>query len=268
MKKSSNLMRAGGGLLVLTLITSSFVGGTFAKYVTDGKAEDSARVAKWGVDVTVTGGGFKTQYDKDDHTSKVSGPTVQGNGSESITFVWDSTSSTKKDVSNVIAPGTQGTFGGVEITGRPEVAVKVDTVADVSVTGWEVNEGEFYCPLVFTIGDQTICGLHYSKGTAGGKASFEAAIKKAIQDATTQYVEAGTDLSTVGADVQYEWAWPFENKKHENCDKMSSEDSKSYHVQDQTDELDTVLGDNATGEGGAQIPGVMIKVTTTVTQVD
>ena len=53
MKKNSKLMRASFVLLVLTLITSCFVGGTFAKYVSEGEGTDSARVAKWGVEVTV-----------------------------------------------------------------------------------------------------------------------------------------------------------------------------------------------------------------------
>lgn len=57
--KRNRWMRAGGLLVVLTLITSCFVGGTFAKYVTENEGMDTARVAKWGVEVTVTGDGFK-----------------------------------------------------------------------------------------------------------------------------------------------------------------------------------------------------------------
>lgn len=46
MKRNNKLMRASGFLLVLTLITSCFVGGTFAKYVSRAETSDSARVAK------------------------------------------------------------------------------------------------------------------------------------------------------------------------------------------------------------------------------
>lgn len=42
-------LRAAGLLFALVLITSCFVGGTFAKYVTSKSASDSARVAKFGV---------------------------------------------------------------------------------------------------------------------------------------------------------------------------------------------------------------------------
>lgn len=46
--KKTKLMRAALLLLVLTLITSCFVGGTFAKYTTSANGTDSARVANWG----------------------------------------------------------------------------------------------------------------------------------------------------------------------------------------------------------------------------
>lgn len=260
MKRNSKLMRASGILLVLTLITSCFVGGTFAKYVSKGEGKDTARVAKWGVEVEVTGDGFHTTYGKDDVSTTIpnSGPAVEGDGSESITFTWNSNGQAKtqtEEVSNVLAPGTKGTFGGVTITGTPEVAVKVETTANVVLTGWNVgSDDEFYCPLVFTIGDQKINGLDYSKSTAGGAASFENAIKTAIQDATTQVLEAGTDLSAIGESIEYSWEWPFENAKGT--------------ADDQDDELDTKLGNNALGEDGAKIPAVLITVTTTVTQVN
>lgn len=264
--KKNRLLRICGLLLVLTLITSCFVGGTFAKYVSEGEGDDFARVAKWGVEVTVTGNGFKTEYGKDDVEATIpgDGPSVKGDGSEEITFTWNAGTGSKSQtetVSNVVAPGTSGTFGGVSITGTPEVAVDVETTANVVLTGWNVGKnGEFYCPLVFTIGDETICGLQYSKNTAGGADSFEAAIKKAIQDATTKTIAAGTDLSTVGEDITYSWAWPFENEDHTTCGDT--------HVTKQTDELDTLLGDNGASNNADEIPGIMITVTTTVTQVD
>lgn len=232
--KKNRLMRASVLLLVLTLVTSCFVGGTFAKYVSEGEGEDSARVAKWGVKVEVTGDGFRETYGKDDFLSNVQGNTV---------------SSTVK----VVAPGTKGTFGGVKITGTPEVAVKVETTATVDLSGWNVADGsEFYCPLVFKIGDQTINGLDYSSNTAGGEGSFENAIKTAIQNATTKEYNAGTDLSQAGADITYSWEWPFEKATGDACN--------------QDDVLDTKLGDNAAD--GSNAPTINITVTTTVTQVN
>lgn len=235
MKRNTKLMRASGILLVLTLITSCFVGRTLAKYVTSGEGNDSARVAKWGVKVEVTGDGFKTEYGKEDTAANIKGSTV--------------ISSTED---KVVAPGTEGTFGGVKISGKPEVAVKIVTTADVQLSGWNVgDDGEFYCPLKFTVGDQTVNGLDFSKSTAGGEDSFQSAIKKAIEDATTQEVEAGTDLSTIGDSITYSWEWPFEGG------------TGTATAQD--DVLDTKLGDNA-ANGSA--PTISIDVTTTVTQID
>ena len=233
--KANRLMKVGGLLLVLTLITSCFVGGTFAKYVSQGQGEDNARVAKWGVVVEITGDGFKTEYGKDDTTAGITGNTV-----------------ISSDGDKVVAPGTKGTFGGVKITGIPEVAVKVQTIADVNLSGWNVaNGGEFYCPLIFTIGSTKINGLDYSASNARGEDSFETAIKEAIQDATTKEYKANTDLSEVGRNITYSWEWPFEKS--------------TGKAANQSDELDTKLGDN---EANGNAPTVAINVTTTVTQID
>lgn len=236
MKKHSALMRASGILLVLTLGTSCFVGGTFAKYVTRADANDTARVAKWGVEVTaVEGDTFQTTYQKDDIGSSVS------------LVVSSST--------NVVAPGTKGTFGGITISGTPEVAVDVTTTADVTLSAdWVDSKGSFYCPLVFTIDDTTICGLHYDD-TNGGKAAFETAIETAIANATTQEYEAGSTLDDI--EVAYSWAWPFENEDHTDC--------SGSHEASQTDENDTFLGDKA---AGGTAPTISIAVITTVTQID
>lgn len=236
--KKKNLVKLGSTLVALAMFTSCFMGGTLAKYVTEGEGNDSARVAKWGVEVEVTGDGFSTTYNKDDTSSTLNTDTV-----------------ISSDGDNVIAPGTKGEFGGIKITGKPEVAVKIETTATVELSGWNVgNDGEFYCPLVFKIGETTINGLDYSSSTAGGEDSFENAIKEAIQDATTNKFAPGTDLSTVGAGVTYSWEWPFENATGKEAT--------------QSDELDTLLGNNAVDEYDQNAPKISITVTTTVTQID
>lgn len=197
--KGSKLPKLAALLLVLTLATTCFVSGTFAKYVSEGEGEDAARVAKWGVKVEIAGDGFKTTYGKDEVNANVDGPTVVSPTTE-----------------KVVAPG-----------------------------------GEFYCPLVFTIGDTKINGLDYSSTTAGGEGSFESAIKTAIQNATTKEYEAGTDLSAAGEGITYSWTWPFQNA--------------TGTATNQDDELDTLLGDNA---ANGQSATISITVTTTVTQID
>ena len=51
-KKNNPTMKIAAVLVALVLITSCFVGSTFAKYVTNGDLTGSARVAKFGVNVT------------------------------------------------------------------------------------------------------------------------------------------------------------------------------------------------------------------------
>lgn len=114
--KKTKFMRAALLLLVLTLITSCFVGGTFAKYTTSANASDTARVAKWGfkpTTITMTDL-FKTAYD----TTVKAGDNPQ---------------------TDVIAPGTKGeakfgfTYGGADGITAPEVAYTFE----VSTTGSE-----------------------------------------------------------------------------------------------------------------------------------
>ncbi len=87
--KKTKFMRAALLLLVLTLITSCFVGGTFAKYTTSTIGSDSARVAYWGFDqgASTTIDLFDTTYTSDN------GDTVKSSSADN----------------NVIAPGTSKT---------------------------------------------------------------------------------------------------------------------------------------------------------------
>ena len=50
--KKNRMMRLASVLMVLTLLSTSVISGTFAKYTTSVTSEDSARVAKWGFEPT------------------------------------------------------------------------------------------------------------------------------------------------------------------------------------------------------------------------
>ena len=120
MMKKNKAMRFASGLLAVALLTTCAVSGTFAKYVTTTEGTDSARVAKWGVEVTTsTQSLFASSYTKTDTSASDITNSVQvaDGGSEGL-----------------VAPGTSTanslTFS---ITGKPEVAVKVDPV--LTVTG-------------------------------------------------------------------------------------------------------------------------------------
>lgn len=248
MKKRSKLMRASGILLVLTLITSCFVGGTFAKYVSKGEGADIARVAKWGVVVTGQGDAFSKEYETDDKTIK-----------DSIGV------SVKSDVA-VIAPGTSGEFKGISLSGTPEVAVNITTDATVDLTGdWNLDDsGKFYCPIIFNINGVKISGLEYDSAEA-----FEEALKEKLEGASSGNVQPGVDLanpkSTDNVPVLFQknedgsskikWEWAFENG-HTQLD--------TYKIM-QTDANDTELGNAATTENA---PTISLKLETFVTQID
>ncbi len=236
-------MRVAGLLLALVLVTSCFVGGTFAKYVTYGGGQDHARVAKFGVKVEAAGDVFAKEYDAKD-------PTVQDyNGQVIAKSVISSDGKTK-----LVAPGTANSDAlTVSVTGTPEVAVKVEYVAHVTFNesltepdNWKDKDGHYYCPLVITVNGTPYNGLDYESAT-----DFENAVEGAINGLTKNY-PANTDLSQSGSKgVAISWEWPFEGA--------------TGNKGNQSDENDTYLGDQAAA-GKAATVGIV--VATTVTQID
>ena len=207
MKKMS-FMRMAALMLLLCLASTCAISGTFAKYTTSGEATDVARVAKWGVTVSASA---MNVFDK----------TYDGSGDLSVD------SSTAEDV---VAPGTDGALAGFSIAGTPEVAVQVTYTAVLSLTGWEVG-GDYYCPIVITVGTEEFNGLDYASA-----AEFKDDVEEAIAGYSAQYAP-NTSLAGTAAPV-VEWEWPF-----------TGDDAK-----------DTALG-NA---GGA----ISLKVAVTIDQLD
>ena len=273
--KKNLTKRTGIILLALVMLTSCFVGGTFAKYITsqnlggnsayDGTNGDgsAARVAKWGVTIGSelgTDGAaagsklalFAKQYATHDSTY---------NGAYSVV-----------STDYVVAPGTgnvttddEGNKTGgaikIKLAGTPEVAAKIEaqaTVAMVNEGKWTVTVGEttkFYCPLIFYIGNKVVDGKNYTSLDA-----LNAALADAGKWSTV--VAPGTDLATLvdgtnaegngEIDLTIGWEWPFETGN---------------------DAWDTALGNAAAAaaevEGGAAAGlGIVVKGTVTVTQVD
>ncbi len=238
--KKNRTLRAAVLMLALVLITSCFVGGTFAKYVTSGEAGDNARVAKWGVSITAhaTGDIFAKEYDA------IAGQdnTVIAGGEY-----------------KVIAPGTKKDNAAlVTLSGKPEVSVQVTYNAEhFSLTGnWIGDENNtFYCPLIIKVtgkvGDavktETINCVEKTSA-----AEVETAVKNAVAACSATY-GPNTDLSTVAGDgLKISWEWPFEGTAN----------------QGQTDAKDTYLGNQAATATGLDIPSIHIPVTATVTQID
>jgi len=81
--RKNRMMRLASALLILTMVTTCAISGTFAKYVTEAKTTDTARVAKWGVKVDVTGEtAFAEAYGASDAAVEktAAGATVVSNG--------------------------------------------------------------------------------------------------------------------------------------------------------------------------------------------
>ena len=235
--KKNWTMRAAVLMLALVLITSCFVGGTFAKYVTSKSGTDSARVAKFGVTVTANGDVFAKEYDTDDQT-------VVGTIAKSVI-------STDK----VVAPGTEsnGDFVAATVAGTPEVAVRVSyklDTATLQLENWKDGDGKFYCPLVFKVktpdGNTVISGMEFQTAEA-----MKAALVNAVAAYTKDYAP-GTDLSGMAADtLAISWEWPFETG--------TDADKPANNVKD------TFLGDEAAAGRAAT---VSLTLATTVTQID
>lgn len=185
--KKNKMMRAASALMVATLLTTSVISGTFAKYTTTASSNDSARVAKWGVQVTSTADTFKQSYVKDDDSVSLTGNTVVS-------------------TEDVVAPGTSGTMAAFTITGTPEVAVNVAFTGTLELGNkWVYSDSTFYCPIEIKVGDTTFKGTKYTTAD-----KFEAAVNEKIATYTKDYA-AGTDLSTISGDAPaISWKWAFE----------------------------------------------------------
>ena len=111
--KKNKMMRIASILMVVTLLSTCAISGTFAKYVTKAEGQDTARVAKWGVLVSVEGNAFAKQYVATDTAYKAAGGTLAV------------VSSTEDQV---VAPGTDSTQVGsnmvATVKGTPEVAAR------------------------------------------------------------------------------------------------------------------------------------------------
>lgn len=238
-------LRAAGLLFALVLITSCFVGGTFAKYVTTGNGHESARVAKFGVTMSVANDtAFKKTYATDNSSvSTTITNSVDSNGHE-----------------NLVAPGTKGSnFVVLSISGKPEVAVNVKIEA--SGTDVFLNAGEYPDLTTAADGDKFKLTTDYYPITYTlTKTGERTPVKEGKLNAIIEYLndrsgnyEANTDLSQVFGTYTLSWEWKFEGGN---------------------DKADTLLG-AITACGMTTLPtlgtygtGVHLILTATVTQID
>ncbi len=278
--KKNKMMRLASVMMVMTLMTTSVISGTFAKYVTSDSAKDTARVAKFGV--VVTAGGFLF-----DETYKVvtenNGPGQLATGADATSMTVVSVGHVLEAVDNVVAPGTKNTDGlTFTITGQPEVDVQLDVnVKDENLkkiflaekddlpdmtTGDKTDtfdNAKIYEPIKFT--------LEQKKGTGEFAVVKDAdeneiknvsidELKEALEGLSKKY-EANANLADEVGTLKITWSWDFDDNS-----------AGTY------DQQDTLLGDLAatttlapeiTLTAGTDYNlDTCLEVTVTVTQID
>lgn len=241
-------LRAAGLLFALVLITSCFVGGTFAKYVTSKSASDIARVARFGVEITAEDHtAFKTTY-----TTDATGLSI------------DTNTVISGDGEKVVAPGTgEDNAATLSITGKPEVAVHVELTMSGMDVFLEAGEhpdltatsptakftlNDRYYPVVFTLKKGS---TELASGTISKINAYLATLPKNY--------DAGTDLSTVFGTYTLSWEWAFGDTA----------------IPTTTDKADTLLGVLAADYkafdyvlGTNYQTGISFTLAATVTQID
>lgn len=202
--KKNMFLRVASVLLVLTLLSTCAISGTFAKYVTSASIDNqSARVAKWGVQVSANA--TNTFY--------------QGYGAGDAGVTANETGTTVWAAENVVAPGTKSGEGvSFSITGTPEVAVNVDVEMTVTKDVFLKQQTDMY--LDWTTGNNTTDKFNLAADyepvvfslKQGGteKASGTLEDIKTYLDSISKEYAAGTELSTVFGSFTLTWAWAIE----------------------------------------------------------
>lgn len=269
--RKNKMMRTASALLVATLLTTSIISGTFAKYTTQASGSDTARVAKWGVTVTASGNLFGTDYASNSAAEN----------KDSIVATSTNVSTATGDTrANIVAPGTKNDKGfTVEIKGTPEVAYGINAT-DNGTTAKEIflAKGEYGVMVEATgLNAKTDITKYYTEssgtyttatGTWDGNTKYYELIDKAtVNDENGYYpitwtvketgnatkitatrlnaiatamntgITAGTHNANVASDASYTltWEWKFE---------------------EQNDGADTILGDLQAGD---DLNGTVVK---------
>lgn len=126
----SKKMKIVAAVMVLSMLTTCMISGTLAKYTTGDSAMDSARVAKWGVEVQAAGYLYGNTYGSDNQV-------VASNTLDAF-----SVSASATPTENVVAPGTNTENGfKFSVTGKPEVSGSV--IAKVSYENIYLTSGKY-----------------------------------------------------------------------------------------------------------------------------
>lgn len=233
--KKNMFLRVASVLLVLTLLSTCAISGTFAKYVTTDSNTDTARVAKWGVTITANGTAFQNAYEFGTNDPAASA----GLGAYSVV---------SSDSKNVVAPGTSYNVANATIAGSPEVAVRVTYDSTITIPDTWAVDGAPYFPIVITVNDNTyaLAASAETANVSGNNKTYATidALKDAVENAIEGYsadYAAGTALSNQEA-PNVSWVWAFEGAS--NSIQTNDKDTKLAQAMDAaaltTDEADDI----------------------------
>lgn len=237
--KKNVFLKLASALLVLCLASTCAIGTTFAKYTTADRASDTARVAKWGITVAVSGTLFGSSYE-----DKTGGNDIMLGVSDSVEAL--------NGTDTIVAPGTENKTGfQVSITGTPEVQYDVtaglngETISDiwlakgtyaVMVVEYGVNEntdlsslyvkdGATYKPAttyapgtvyyaahdVVEVAEAKYFPIVWSVKDTDGNINTYDTLAAATTDMTTAFTAMGGDATDpINETYTLTWAWPFE----------------------------------------------------------
>lgn len=246
--KKNRMMRLASILLVCVLLTTSVISGTFAKYTTSTNGEDTARVAKWGVTLSVdTESLFATSYGTN------LAPAAKNEAGNDIAITVNAAGTPAPDV---VAPGTGGAMV-FSIVGEPEVAAKV-TVSFTDISSIHVPQGavvigpsaddknaEAYYPIKWTLKRSDTKPTDWENVTEKKLNGVTlAAVAAYFSDETTGIngnYDANTNLEEVFGYYQLSWEWAFEN------------------AVTGVNALDTYLGDQSTPQNEAFVLNINVE---------
>lgn len=249
--KKNRFIKLASGLLVLCLMTTCVIGATLAKYTTAGSGADTARVAKWGVTVSASGSLFGKAYASN---------SADTNANEIV-----ASSTNVSSDSNVVAPGTKNTTGlRFTVSGTPEVAYSLTFAKNTDAKDIYLKEGTYgYMVAVTLNNNDDLAGYYsedsgtYTKQTTGTYSSGTYYQLVEVATASTDYypiswkMDGTTYTSLSDSSTGLVAAWIASGKTVEVGSDAAINKTITwaweFHVNDNNDKLDTLLGDLMAG---------------------
>lgn len=221
--RKNKLMRAAAGLMVATLLTTSIISGTLAKYTTSVESSDEARVATWGfkessIDLT---GLFNTTYTNvNSNNGKVIAPGTDGKKSFNFTYEGQEA---KPEVAYKFTVGIDDTGIAADIKSNPNIkwALLDGTGVDTSTATW----GDW---------DALVASVKKLSGDPTGTKEY------AANELPTAFSQKNTNTHTIA------WKWDFEGTGTEEAKKTQDTKDTALGNKDALDKVNVKITITAT----------------------